>query len=59
MGSLIHIKDIETKNNLKESGPFTLGIFRDEQQAEFKSYRRVAVLLAGRYQLAYKLDKRQ
>nr|CAD2172918.1 unnamed protein product [Meloidogyne enterolobii] len=59
MGSLIHIKDVTTKNNLMEFGPITMGIFRDEQQAEFKSYRRVAVLLAGRYQLAYKLDKRQ
>uniref|UniRef100_A0A1I8B4T8 Uncharacterized protein n=1 Tax=Meloidogyne hapla TaxID=6305 RepID=A0A1I8B4T8_MELHA len=63
LGSLIQIKesaDLEKINKeLMEYGPYTLGIFRDEQQAEFKSYRRVAVLLAGRYQLAYTFDQRQ
>ena len=34
----------------------TLGRFRDEQQEEFRHFRRAATLLAGRYNFAYLLD---
>ena len=33
----------------------TLGLFRDEQQEEFRQFRRVSALLAGRYHLAFAL----
>ncbi|KAF7638085.1 hypothetical protein Mgra_00002537 [Meloidogyne graminicola] len=38
---------IKIQKELIEFGPYTLGIFRDEQQTEYKNYRRVAALLAG------------
>lgn len=63
LGSLIYIENneelIKIQKELIEFGPYTLGIFRDEQQTEYKNYRRVAALLAGRYQLTYKFDQRQ
>jgi hypothetical protein len=34
----------------------TLGRFRDEQQEEFRRFRRAAALLAGRYHFAFLLD---
>jgi hypothetical protein len=58
VGSLIHLENNKQSEEMLKFGPFTLGIFRDEQQSEFKNYKRVAVLLTGRYQLAYKFDEK-
>jgi hypothetical protein len=40
----------------KKMAAISIGQFRDEQQEEFRRFRRVAAMLAGRYHFAYWLE---